>query len=83
MYTIDTDSVAREQIAALPATAPFPYSEVIDVLMLTPWNGVPYNDRKPDGIMRTPLFGDGRGKVTYLIVEDQQRVDVLTVLWFE
>ena len=81
MYYVDTDSVALDQIAALPTEALSHYAQVLGVLELTPWNGAPYNDRKPDGIMRTLLFGTGRGKVIYLILEDQRRVDVLTVMW--
>lgn len=37
------------------------------VLELVPWNGRPYNDRKPDGAMRELIFGNGFGTVTYLI----------------
>lgn len=83
MYTIDTDSAAIHEIATLPLTALPHYAQAIGVLELTPWNGIPYNDAKPDGIMRSLLFGDGRGKVTYLILEDQRRVDVLKVMWFD
>jgi hypothetical protein len=83
LYYIDTDSVALDQIAALPIEALSHYAQVLGVLELAPWNGVPYNKNKPDGIMRTLLFGGGRGKVTYLILEDQRRVDVLTVLWLD
>jgi hypothetical protein len=82
LYRIDTDSAALDQIAALPVEALAHYVQVLGVLKLVPWNGMPYNERKPDGIMRTLPFGDGRGKVTYLIMEEQLRVDVLKVMWF-
>jgi hypothetical protein len=26
-------------------------------------------------------FGDGKGMVTYLLLQDQDRVDVLVVMW--
>jgi hypothetical protein len=49
---------------------------------LVPWNGRPYNQDKPDGNMRELVFGPGgSGTVTYLILEDQRRVDVLLVQW--
>ena len=83
MYRIDTDSAALDQIAALPVEALSHYAQALGVLKLVPWNGIPYNEHKPDGLMRTLLFGDGRGKVTYLILEDQRRVDVLKVMWFD
>lgn len=52
------------------------------VLTLVPWNGVAYSDDKPDGLMRQLVFGlGGKGLVTYLILEDQRRVDVLRVQW--
>lgn len=81
MFHIDTDSLALDQIAALPIEALAHYAEALSLLSLAPEKGVPYNDKKPEGIMRTLVFGGGRGKVTYLILEDQRRVDILTVLW--
>jgi hypothetical protein len=49
---------------------------------LVPWNGLPYNDAKPDGAMRQLVFGPGgAGVVVYLVLEDQQRVDVIRVVW--
>jgi hypothetical protein len=52
------------------------------VLELVPWNGQPYSDVDPDGVMRQWVFGPrGEGLVTYLILEDQWRVDVLRVTW--
>lgn len=83
MYRIDTDGAAFDQIAALPVDGLSAYAQALDVLKLVPWNGIPYNSEKPDGSMRTLMFGDGRGKVTYLILDDQLRVDVLKVMWFD
>jgi hypothetical protein len=51
------------------------------VLELTPWNGRPYNEEKPDSPMRQLDFDQSRGIVTYLILDDQDRVDVLDVTW--
>lgn len=81
-YKIDIDPEERDQIRALPPGVPNALAEAMAVLELAPWNGEPYNDDKPDGSMRVLLFGAGnRGKVTYLILEDQRRVDVLKVMW--
>jgi len=42
---------------------------------------IPYNDDLPDGSLRELLFGTGSlGKISYLILEDQRRVDVLNVV---
>jgi hypothetical protein len=60
------------------------FLKVLDVLELTPWNGEPYHAGNPAGAMRRLLFGSGgRGAVIYLVLEDQLRVDLLRVHWFE
>lgn len=70
------------QIAALPREALAHYAQVLGVLELTPWNGAPYHRANPDGALRHLVFGDqGEGLVTYLVLEEQRRVDVLRVLW--
>lgn len=52
------------------------------MLELVPWNGVSLSDAKPDGEVRQLVFGPlGKGLVTYLILEDRRRVDVLRVHW--
>lgn len=80
MYRISTDDVAFDQIAHLPSFALVEYAEALGVLELVPWNGEPINKRNPDGNVRILPFG-GAGMVTYLILEDQLRVDVLDVTW--
>lgn len=84
MYRVRTYEEAVEQIAGLPNKALDHYAQVIDVLELAPWSGDPYNMSNPDGAMRQLIFGPGgKGMVTYLVLEDQRRVDVLRVLWSE
>jgi hypothetical protein len=52
------------------------------VLEVAPWSGDPLIGSKPDGGIRTTTFGpSGQGMITYLILEDQRRVDILDVLW--
>lgn len=73
-----------EQVAALPAVALRAYAEALDVLEVAPWNGRPYNEATPDGLMRELVFGGhGEGTVTYLILEDQREVHLLLVQWIE
>ena len=81
MYSVVTDSEVVSQLTALPADALLSYDDAVRVLELVPWNGRPYNDRKPDGAMRELIFGNGFGTVTYLILEDQREVHVLLVQW--
>lgn len=80
MYRIETDSAATEQIIALPDEALADYTQVLGVLELVPWNGDPLHEDNPDGAVRTLPFGRA-GLVTYLVLDDQRRVDVLNVLW--
>lgn len=82
MYTVDAYSEAQEGIAALPTSALSDYAEVLDRLRDDPWSGRPYVDAEPVGNVRVLTFGpDSRGLITYLILEDQQRVVVLRVQW--
>jgi hypothetical protein len=81
-YRIVTDSRVRDQIRALPAEALPMIAEAMSVLELTPWNGRPYNAAEPDGWMRHLDLPDGHGFLTYLVLDDQDRVDVLNVTWF-
>lgn len=78
-YRIVSDPRAAAQVAALPVEALQLYGQVLDVLQLQPWNGRPINPTNPEGPVR--LWPLGRLLVTYLILEDQQRVDILDVVW--
>lgn len=80
MYRIVTDPRTGEQISALPDEALAELAGVLTVLELVPWNDDPMHARNPDGPVRTmPLARIGM--VTYLILEDQLRVDIVNVLW--
>jgi hypothetical protein len=82
VYRVVPDPVTMDQVAALPTEALHYYTGVLDVLELLPWDGQPYNQDNPDGNMRIWVFGPrGEGKVIYLILDDQQRVDLLNVMW--
>ncbi|MGH3797279.1 MAG: hypothetical protein ACRDSP_20585 [Pseudonocardiaceae bacterium] len=82
MYQVSTDPQAREAVAALPDAALAGYAEALGVLQIVPWAGVPINETNPDGAVRQLVFGPGGyGTVTYLVLEDQRRVDVLLVQW--
>ena len=80
MYRIVLDEETNEQIDALPYEALRPLAELLDVLSVAPWNGDPVNDAKPDAPLRSWLFGRA-GLLTYLILDDQHRVDLIRVVW--
>ncbi|QYN40855.1 hypothetical protein K1T35_42605 [Pseudonocardia sp. DSM 110487] len=65
-------------MAALPQIALAALADALSALELVPWNGLPVNDSNPDGPVRQLPFG-GLGMITYLILDDQQRVDLLIV----
>ena len=79
-YVLDVDVSAQAQIEALPPRALPALAVAFDVLRHAPWSGDPYNDDKPDGVMRALPFSP-EGFLTYLIVEDRQRVDIVAVSW--
>ena len=81
-YRLDVDDEAVRGIDALPPSALLALAEAFTVLRLVPWNGQPYNAQHPERPMRTLTFDAGRGLIVYLVVEDQDRVDVLQVTWF-
>ena len=80
MYRVTSEHQVLEQVAALPLEALASYAELLVLLETVPWNGDPLHKDNPAGAVRTHAFGHG-GLVTYLILEDQQRVDVLIVQW--
>jgi hypothetical protein len=82
VYSVESEQLASEQVAALPAeTLPF-YAELMALLETAPWSGEAYNRQRPDANMRTHAFGQhDQGLAIYLILDDQRRVVVLRVLW--
>jgi hypothetical protein len=79
-YSLDVDPLAEQQIAALPQIALAALADALSALELVPWNGLPVNDSNPDGPVRQLPFGR-LGMITYLILDDQERVDLLIVTW--
>jgi hypothetical protein len=81
-YRIVTDPQVRAQIRALPADVLPAFADLMGLLELTPWAGPPYHQDNPDSPMRQLPLAGGRGFVTYLILDDQDRVDLLDITWF-
>ena len=54
------------------------------MLEVSPWTGESIDAANPDAGVRTLTFGPtGQAMITYLILEDQRRVDILDVLWLD
>jgi hypothetical protein len=84
VYTYDAVPDAVAQVDELPVAALAAYAELIAFLELTPWEGAPYREDKPEGTMRTMAFGKrAEGMAVYVILEDQRRVVVVSVTWLE
>jgi len=56
-YRLDIDPVAQAQIRALPSAALVALAEVMSMLELTPWSGLPINEDNPEGNVRVLPFG--------------------------
>lgn len=82
-WTLDIDPAARTQIRELPPAGTAALGEAFEVLSLVPERGEPINADNPDGGVYQLTFSGGRGLITYLLLADQNRVDVLIVTWVD
>ena len=84
MYSFDILPEAREQANTLPSEALSFYAELLVFLELTPWAGKPYNNKEPNGAMRSQAFGPKeQGLAVYLVLQQQRRVVMLSITWIE
>jgi hypothetical protein len=83
MYRVVTDDEVNAQVEALPDELLPHYAQLLDLLELAPWHSRPYNGAKPDGVMRSMLFGpSGRAaEAVFLVLEDDQRVEIVRIVW--
>jgi hypothetical protein len=82
VYQVESDDNAGYQVAKLPEDALAAYASLIDLIALHPWSGEPLRSTDSKSPMRVHTFGHNDvGLAIYLILEDQQRVVVLRVLW--
>jgi hypothetical protein len=82
VYRLVPDPAVLDQIAALPDEAVEPYADLLDALVLAPWDGRPQHEANPAGPLRRWAFGPGRaGQVIYLILEAEHEVHLLLVQW--
>ncbi len=82
-YEVRVHPEAQDQVDALPRSGALAFQELITFLQVTPWSGNPANREHPERPMRTASFGDGAGLATYLVLEQQQLVDVVRVQWID
>jgi hypothetical protein len=68
----------RAVVATLPVDARKVFYELVELLEIQPHAGEPY--RPPDSDLRTAVLADGRLLVVWLILDSQDRVEVLRVM---
>lgn len=74
---MEFDPPALAAVDASPHSAAVALADALALLEIAPYSGRPVNpERTPDGLLRHLPFG-----TAYLIVEHEQRVDVLVVVW--
>jgi hypothetical protein len=78
-YEVDVATV-RAEIDGLPRAALVALAEALSLLELDPWAGAPLVDANPGGAVRTMAFGPA-GLLTYVVVEQFGRVDLLQLHW--
>jgi len=81
MYRVVTDELVQQQIDALPTEALAFVAELRTLLEVQPWSGKPLHPKNPDGVQTISFGTHGAGLAYYLILEDQRRVDLLTLIW--
>ncbi|RJQ79422.1 hypothetical protein D5S17_10430 [Pseudonocardiaceae bacterium YIM PH 21723] len=81
-YLINLDDLSSVQLEALPIRTLQSVAEVFTMLELTPENGRPINDENPECAVLQVIFGEhSEGIISYLLLPDQQRVDIVHILW--
>jgi hypothetical protein len=74
-------TLPRARIQALPPAGTAALAEAFEVLSLVPERGEPINADNPTDGVHQLIFGGGCGLIIYLLLTDQNRVDVLIVTW--
>jgi len=79
VYSVTTDEQTDQQITALPAEALGSFAEARTLLEIHPWRGDPIHRGNPRGTSADAGVGHA-GMITYLILDELRRVDLLEVL---
>ena len=79
MYRVNLLDEARDAIAGIPPNALKALAELMNLLAIQPYAGRLYG--APGSDLRTIAVADGRVLAVWLVLEDQQRVEILRLLW--
>lgn len=80
-YRIEVHPEAEAEIDALPTHALQSLLEVFALLEVSPWSGRSVNEQASDAPLRHLPFAAGAGMATYLILEREQEVHLVTLVW--
>jgi hypothetical protein len=84
VYRVVTYPEAADQIDHLPTRLLPDLARALDALAGEPWSGTSHNPDNPTAEVRRWLFGPiGVGQVLYLVLEREQEVHLLQVMWLE
>jgi hypothetical protein len=81
VYEVEWEPSAERCAAALPVEAINSLLEVRVAVQLDPWSGAPQKADKPEGNMRVRTFGDGRGMLVYVILDERRLVYIVQLTW--
>ena len=79
MFDVHLLDEARAVAAALPLETKKILAELLGLLEIEPYTGDRY--RPPDSDLRTAVIADGRLLVIWLVLEDQDQVEVVRIIW--
>jgi len=80
-YSVILAGQAEEQVATLPRPGLVAYLAAHVEIAIDPWSGRPAGD-DDEGRMRTITFGpEGQGLAVFLVLERDERVYVVKVVW--
>jgi hypothetical protein len=80
VYSVELDSVAESEIAALAPEALGPLAELLALLEVAPWSGAPLNQTNPKANILTHAFGES-GLAVYMVLDERRQVYVLRLSW--
>ena len=82
MYSYEQTAEVADALESMPVELLGHFAELITFLELTPWAGQPYQPRNPGGSLRKMTFGpNGEALATYVILEEQRRIVVVSLIW--
>jgi hypothetical protein len=81
VYDVSVDEYTQQQLDSLPRDARSAWNELRETLALVPGNGMPLNPAVTGGVLTWQFGPHKEGLAYYLVLERDQKVVVLEILW--